>query len=206
MNVFLHGFATTPDIWPAGGPELHFDDLDREAERMGKGMVRGTRVVGWSMGGMIAQLIAAKFPDKVSELVLVSTTPKFIASDDFAFGLPLVLLRRLEQRIKREGIKAFHSLVVPDGHLAGLADLNLEQAENELKSLELADLRPNLRKIGVPTLIIHGEKDEICLPGAALYMNREIAGCRLVVIPGVGHAPMIEAPARFAEALCPTKN
>ncbi len=205
-DVFLHGFGTTPEIWPDGGPELHFDDLEREADRIGTGMGYEVRLIGWSMGGMVAQLVAAKYPEKVSELVLVSTTPKFIASPDFAFGLPLALLRRLEQRIKREGIKAFHSLVFPDGHSAGLADLTQELAEKELKALELADLRPNLSKIGVPTLIIHGDKDEICLPGAAIYMYRAIPGSRLIMLPGVGHAPMVEAPAEFQEVLCRTKS
>ncbi|MBN3033739.1 MAG: alpha/beta fold hydrolase [Candidatus Saganbacteria bacterium] len=207
MDLFLHGFGATPELWPEGGPQLHFDDLEREAEKIGRGIRRGRRmrVVGWSMGGMVAQLIAAKYPEKVSELVLISTAPKFIASDDFPYGLPMVLLKRLEQRIKREGIKAFHSLVFPGGHEAGLADLTVAEAEKELKALEKVDLRQNLSKIKAPTLIIHGERDEICLPGAAAYMNQAIAGSELVMLPGVGHAPMVEAPERFKEALCSTK-
>lgn len=206
MDLYLHGFATTPGIWPDGGPELHFDDLEREADRIGRGLGRGMRVIGWSMGGMVAQLIAAKYPEKIEQLVLVSTTPKFIASEEFPAGLPLALLRRLEQRIRREGIKAFHSLVFPDGHTAGLADLALEQAEKELATLEMVDLRLNMGKIKASTLIIHGDKDEICPPGAAIYMYRAIPGSQLVMLPGIGHAPMVEAPGQFAEALCRTKS
>jgi pimeloyl-[acyl-carrier protein] methyl ester esterase len=181
-TVFLHGFATTPEIWPAGGPQLHFDDLEREADRVGKAMGRGTRVVGWSMGGLVAQLIAAKYPEKVDRLVLVSTTPKFIAGDDFPAGLRSVLLKRLEKRIRQEGLKAFHSLVFPDGHSVGLANLSIDQAEKELAALEKADLRGNLAKIKAPTLIIHGDKDEICPPGAAIYMYRAIPGSQLVML------------------------
>jgi pimeloyl-ACP methyl ester carboxylesterase len=192
-DLFLHGFATTPALWPGGGPELHFDDLEREAKRVASGIGgKGTRLIGWSMGGMVALIIAAKYPAKVRELVLVSTTPKFIAADDFPFGLPLVLLRRLEKRIKTEGIKAFHSLVFPDGHSAGLADLTVEQALRELAALEKVDLRPLLGSIKAPTLIIHGDSDEICLPGAAKYLNANIPGSRLVMLPGSKHAPLSE--------------
>jgi pimeloyl-[acyl-carrier protein] methyl ester esterase len=206
MNVFLHGFGTTPEIWPEGGPQLHFDDLEREADRIGQGMARDTRLIGWSMGGMIAQLIATKYPEKVERLVLISTTPKFLASDDFPSGLPLALLRRLEKRIRREGIKAFHSLVFPVGHSFGLADLSVDQAERELAALGKVDLRGILGSIKAPTLIIHGDRDEICLPGAAIYMYEAIAGSELVMLKGVGHAPMVEAPDKLKEALCPTKN
>lgn len=200
--VFLHGFATTPEIWPGGGPHLHFDDFEREAERVGKGLGNRTNLVGWSMGGMVALLVAARYPEKVEKLVLVSTTPKFIATDDFPAGLPLALLRRLEKRIKAEGIRAFHSLVFPDGHSTGLADLTIDQALKELAALEQVDLRGLLSSVKAPTLIIHGDKDEICLPGAAQYMSEAIAGSELVLMAEVGHAPLIETPERFNELLC----
>jgi pimeloyl-[acyl-carrier protein] methyl ester esterase len=206
MDLYLHGFGTTPEIWPEGGPQLYFDDLEREADRVGREMGRGTRIVGWSMGGMVAQLIAAKYPEKVEQLVLVSTTPKFIASDDFPFGLPAAALKRLGQRIQREGMQAFHSIIFPDGHSIGLANLSIERAEKELAALGKADFRDILGKIKAPALIIHGDKDEICPPGAAIYMYRAIPGSQLVMLEGVGHAPMIEAPERFKEALCRTKS
>jgi pimeloyl-[acyl-carrier protein] methyl ester esterase len=217
MNVFLHGFGTTPEIWDevwkprssfAGfqTPNLSFDNLEREAERVGRGMGYGVRVIGWSMGGMVAQLIAAKYPEKVEQLVLVSTTPKFIASNDFPAGLPPVLLKRLEKRIRQEGLKAFHALVFPDGHSVGLANLTVEQAELELAALEKVDFRAVLGQIKAPTLIIHGDKDEICPLGAAIYMYGAIPGSQLVMLEGVGHAPMIEAPDRFKEALCRTNS
>jgi pimeloyl-[acyl-carrier protein] methyl ester esterase len=206
MDIFLHGFGTTPEIWPGGGPQLYFDNLEREADRIGQGMARDVRVIGWSMGGMVAQLIAAKYPEKVERLVLISTTPKFIATDDFPCGLPAAALKRLGQRIQREGMKAFHSLVFPDGHRLGLANLAIDQAERELAALGKTDFRAIIASIKAPTLIIHGDRDEICPPGAALYMNRAIAGSRLLLLKGVGHAPMIEAPGRFKEALCRTNN
>lgn len=188
MKIFLHGFATTPEIWPEGGPRLAFDDLEREAESVGRSLGQKVELIGWSMGGMVAMMVAARYPEKVSKLVLVSTTPKFVASPDFPHGLPLALLRSLRKRIRKEGTKAFHSLVFKDGKKVGLADLTVEQAERELAELEKADLRPLLDKIRIPTLIIHGDKDEICLPSAAVYMKERIGNSELVMLEGVGHA------------------
>jgi pimeloyl-[acyl-carrier protein] methyl ester esterase len=141
---------------------------------------------------MVAMLVAARFPEAVSRLVLVSTTPKFVASDDFPAGLPLVLLRRLEKRIKIEGITAFHRLVFPGGQQTGLADLSIDRALQELAALEKVDLRPLLPLIKAPTVIIHGDRDEICLPAAAEYLQKNIRGSELVLLPAVGHAPLAE--------------
>ncbi|MCU0640496.1 MAG: alpha/beta hydrolase [Candidatus Margulisbacteria bacterium] len=197
MEVFLHGFATTPEIWPDGGPQLKFDDLHREAERVGRQLETGTTLIGWSMGGMIAMLVAGKFPEKIKDLVLVSTTPKFLSSPDFPAGISPVLLKRLEKRIRTEGTKAFHALIFKDGQPVGVAHLSFEQAREELTELARADLRSELARIKAPTLIIHGDRDEICLPAAAQYLHANIRKSELVILPGIGHAPLIEAPAKI---------
>jgi pimeloyl-[acyl-carrier protein] methyl ester esterase len=196
-KIWLHGFATTPEIWSAGGPPLNFDDLDREADKVAKSVSQGDILIGWSMGGMVAIKAAVLAQEKLKALVLVSTTPKFLRSSDFAAGLPPVLIKRLEKKIETEGTKAFHDLIFKNGHAIGLAHLPIEQAERELAELTRVDLRSELQKIKSPTLIIHGDCDEICLPAAAKYMHEKIAGSELVMLKGVGHAPMVEAPELF---------
>lgn len=195
--MFLHGFATTPEIWPDSGPKLSFEDIDREAKRLNGTLEEEIVMIGWSMGGMIAMKIAAMAPEKIGALILVSTTPKFIKSSDFPYGISPALLRKLMKKIKTEGISAFHALVFKNGTNAGLARLTPEQAERELVELAKVDLRNLLPGIKIPTLIIHGDRDEICLPAAAKYMNEKIAGSELVMLKGVGHAPMVEVPELF---------
>ena len=204
-TVYLHGFATSPSIWhavlrkpaPIGSgrfPELSFGNIKEEAKRIGRELGEGIALIGWSMGGMIAIKIAADFPKKIKSLVLVSTTPKFIGAP---CGAPLALLRRLEKRIKAEGAKAFHLLAF-SREIEGLAHPSTEQALQELKELEKIDLRKELLKIKAATLIIHGNKDEICLPAAAEYMRAKIRNSRLEILSGVKHAPMFEAPEVFS--------
>jgi pimeloyl-[acyl-carrier protein] methyl ester esterase len=202
--LYLHGFATGPKIWegqPEGEtPAISFENCDQTAKAIGEGVGKGQRIliVGWSMGGMIALQLAAEYPEKVKALVLVSTTPKFIQSNDWQHGLPTAILRRLQKRIKIEGIRAFHSLIFDlSKENPGLADLSVEQAEKELAELEKIDLRGLLPEIKQPTLIIHGDQDHICLPGAGAYLHENIPQSKLVVFPGIKHVPFLEAPDLF---------
>ena len=201
QKVFLHGFATNPDIWHHQrvdfAPELDFENIPAEAKRVAELITQDSILIGWSMGGLVAIELAVLAGAKLKALVLVSTTPKFVRSADFPEGLPLALLRRMEKRIEREGAAAFHSLVFKNGETVGLEHLPPKRAERELAELARLDLRPALKQITVPTLIIHGDRDEICLPAAAKFMSLEVGGCELEIISGVGHAPMIEAADQF---------
>jgi pimeloyl-[acyl-carrier protein] methyl ester esterase len=204
-TVFLHGFATGPEIWgsrsPGTVPELSFHDLAAEAARLVEIMSTGTVLVGWSMGGMLALKIVELAPEKVKGLVLVSTTPKFLRSADWPFGLPPALLKKLTRDISRRGTAAFHDLVFRQDPAVGAKQLPLERVNSELNELDRVDLRSGLARIKVPTLIMHGTADEICLPAAAEYFHNEIKGSRLIMFPGAGHALMLEAKDKFNAAL-----
>jgi pimeloyl-ACP methyl ester carboxylesterase len=111
----------------------------------------------------------------------------------------------LEKRLKThhaQGIDFFYSLlsdaalpreyfVHPPEHLTF----------HLLRELEKVDLRPQLSKIYVQTLLLHGSADRICLPSASRYMHEQIASSQLKILGGVGHAPFLERPAEFNAAL-----
>lgn len=192
--MFLHGFGTNPRIWKEFSegekPQLEFSGLFQKAEEIGQGQGKGI-VIGWSMGGMLALLLAAKFPDKVKELVLISTTPRFLGAP---CGISPAVLHKLRKQIRKEGISAFHKLITEDLSHPGLENISIERAERELDELAGMDLCDLLPLIEAPTLIIHGDKDAICLPAAAEYLHSKIKNSKLVILPGTGHAPMLEAP------------
>jgi pimeloyl-ACP methyl ester carboxylesterase len=58
-----------------------------------------------------------------------------------------------------------------------------------------------LPSITVPTLVVVGEDDQLTPPEVAEHMAALIPQARLVVIPGTGHLPPIEAPAAVIEAV-----
>jgi pimeloyl-ACP methyl ester carboxylesterase len=63
------------------------------------------------------------------------------------------------------------------------------------------DVRDVLARIGVPTLVVHGELDVRAPRAVAEGLREAIPGARLVVLPGVGHVCNVEAPAAFTRAV-----
>ncbi|HEY6278998.1 MAG TPA: alpha/beta hydrolase [Streptosporangiaceae bacterium] len=76
------------------------------------------------------------------------------------------------------------------------ADLAAGQAW-ESGLFQSVDLRPLAARISSPTLIVAGELDMLCGPVQAHPLAAAIAGSQLVVIPGCGHIPSIEAPQEY---------
>jgi pimeloyl-[acyl-carrier protein] methyl ester esterase len=172
-------------------------------------------LIGWSMGAQLALQLCRQAPEKISGLVLVAGTPLFCSAGDFCHGLPRAEARSMELRIKRNLQKAsseFFSLMFAPGELsrgdlgkvaanrvARLPDVNI--ATESLHELIHADLRELLPAIEIPTLVIHGSEDRICLPGASQYMADRLPDAELLSFEGIGHAPFISSAERFNSAL-----
>lgn len=169
-------------------------------------------IIGWSLGGQLALRIAVEKPEWVKSLVLVSTTPKFISDKEFPYGHPVAAIRKLAQDIRQhlaEGIHGFYLQLFSDTERKNKAfDLAYEILEQcvlpseaaalaGLELLKVTDLRPDLEKVKVPTLIIHGCEDTICPPGAAEYMAKRIPEARLEWLEHAGHVPHLTHPEEF---------
>jgi pimeloyl-[acyl-carrier protein] methyl ester esterase len=70
-----------------------------------------------------------------------------------------------------------------------------------LRLLGETDLRSLLPAVDVPTLIMGGDLDAICLPPASDYMARMIPESRQVVFAGCGHAPFLTRCTEFNDAI-----
>jgi 3-oxoadipate enol-lactonase len=171
--------------------------------------VRRTHFVGISMGGMIAQVLARKYPERIAKLVLCDT----VASVSPEMG------PTWEERIQ----------AAQTGGMEALADQTLERwlsREFRQKRPEIADRIRNmilqtsvagytgccraistfdffdeLTGIGAPTLIITGEKDEHAPVSVAESIQERIAGSNLAVMPGALHLSNIEAADLFNSRL-----
>jgi pimeloyl-ACP methyl ester carboxylesterase len=159
-------------------------------------------VVGVSMGGMIAQTMAARRPDRVLSLAsMLSNTGARWSGQPLPTLYPLLLRRPPRDRAGyvQHGIDLFHKIGSPgfprdDGQLREIAERSYDRGLNPAGSLrQLAaivasgDRTPLLRTITVPTVVVHGTKDKLVPVSGGRATAKAIPGARLVLIEGMGH-------------------
>jgi pimeloyl-[acyl-carrier protein] methyl ester esterase len=169
------------------------------------------------MGGQVALETCGRLTERLAGLVLISTTPRFTASEDFPWGLAPVEVQGMALKLRRNARRAlegFMGRLFAAGELADpalaaevqalLDDLPVPDTGVALESLDAlaeADQRPLLPPIGLPTLVINGEYDRICLPGASDYLVQRIRCSSRQVFPGCGHAPFLTRSREFDACL-----
>lgn len=141
-------------------------------------------LIGHSMGGQIAIELTSERPDLVRSLILVN-----------AAGMPFRLDPRPHVRaVPRPpyGGIGIARVLVPDFFRAGPASVAVASAR-----VVRGDMRDRMHAIRVPTLLVWGENDPLVPLTYGQAMQREIAGSRLVVIPGAAHVAMWDRPREF---------
>lgn len=163
--------------------------------------------VGWSMGvSILLKLFQQPLP-LIDSCIFISGTPSFVTRDDYPCGVPRTVVQRLHRQVSRNypaGLENFYSLLFTEEERRALQDsagyalvVNSRHAPAQAAALEsleclaAEDLRPSLAHITVPTLLIHGSDDRVCVPAAARYMQEHIRGSRLLNLQGAGHVPFL---------------
>ena len=173
---------------------------------------RAFTLVGHSMGGAVAIAYAATFPQRVDRLVLVdvagvlhrSVYAEFLArvAAQRAVGLDSPwydsMVRAIQQKVEELPLRG--DLVL---ERAGVRQRILRGDPNAIAAFALVehDFTEDLRQIIAPTLVIWGGEDTIAPQRTGQAIAATIPLARLVVLEGLGHAPMVEAPTRFNPVL-----
>lgn len=167
-------------------------------------------LLGWSMGGQVALALSPRLPQRISQLLLINSTPRFCAAPDWEGGLPEVQVRALARDLRKNYLLAMnnffalqfageelprerHRQIVAFAVRAG----RLPEPEVALAALETlrgADQREQLTAIAVPVLVMHGELDRIVPPAAGRYLAAQLPQARAVFLPDLGHAPFLSRP------------
>jgi 3-oxoadipate enol-lactonase len=191
------------------GIELVTDDALALLDTLGAGRVH---LGGLSMGGFVALRIAARHPERVRSLTLLETS----AEPEPRENVPKYTL--LAWLAKHVGLGLVADRVMPI--MFGRSTLTLpERAELRARWQKrlVANRRTIVRavngviaregvehllpKIVAPTLIVVGDEDVATTVERARFLERGIAGARLVIVPLAGHSSTVEAPREVNAAL-----
>jgi malonyl-CoA O-methyltransferase len=228
--VLLHGWALHGGMW---GPWI--DELSRRArlhlvDLPGHGRSRwpegtstlrdmaravsphvpdGAAVLGWSLGGMVALELARSRLGDLAALVLIATTPCFLARNDWPAGMNIGVLDGFAAGLAGDYRRTLSNFLA----LQTWGDENASQALRSLRAnldshgepdpqaltaglgiLRTADLRDALASITVPSLVIAGEHDRITPVAAGRELASRLPTARFVEVPKAGHAPFLSHP------------
>jgi 3-oxoadipate enol-lactonase len=179
-----------------------FDDMD----------IGAAHVLGASLGGMIAQDLAARHAERVDKLVLACTTPGW----PFAYPMPSATVRLIAasrrtprdvaaRRLVENALSAVTVEQRPDlveeilARQRSAAGQATWQGQAAAGARYVGGLRQ--RDIRARTLILHGEADRVVDPRNARLLAARIPRSRLVTFPGLGHLFFWEDPVGFADAV-----
>jgi len=196
---------------PAAAPPLTFDDLVSDAARVLKSVGRPAHVLGLSMGGLVAQALAARWPGSVRSLVLVACRPGDAPVLPGERGE--AFLRDRLGPIERGGTAALaESLVAalagPAASPAALAALRASilrlRAPDYVAVLRArSQMAPvaDPASLRLPVLVLGGEADRLAPPEQMRALAAAIPGAALHLFPGVGHLVNLEAPEALQAAV-----
>lgn len=180
-------------------------------------------LVGASMGGFVAQAVAIRAPHRLRSLTLMMTSTGSRRVGRPAPRLVRHLLRRRVVRTREEAMAAavdvFRTIGSPgyerdEEYLQRQAGVSYDRAYDPagyLRQLAACLTQPDrtaaLRRLDVPTLVVHGLHDPLVSPTGGLALARTIPGARFVGYAGMGHdlpralwLPLVEEIARVGAA------
>ena len=179
--------------------------------------LESAHVLGVSMGGMIAQLVAATAPGRVRSLSLVMTTSG-------ARNLPGPSFKTRAAMLSRPHGRDFEALVEhamgiwkiigspgypPDpAALRARVELSIRRAyypqglARQLAAVMASgDRSPILQRISAPTLVVHGRADPLVPVACGVDLARKIRGARLDIIDGMGHDMPVPLVPKLADLI-----
>lgn len=206
--------AGTPNLWLTYiksllrwriKPPYTLDDMAEDARGVLRALgVAKAHVVGTSMGGMVGQIMAAKYPDRILSLTSIMSTSGRRGLPGPTREARAVMMRAprntrdieavIEHTANIYRVIGSPAYPTPEKQLrdqiarAIRRNVNGAGIVRQMVAVTAAgDLGPRLNTIRVPTLVIHGAADPLVPLACGIDTARQIPGARLEIIEGMGH-------------------
>lgn len=187
---------------------------DAQAQRLHelltfKGMADGIHIGGNSMGGSISVAYAAMYPESVKSLWLLDSAGFWSAGlyDKYKNATPdnnPLVIHNTQDYFQLFDLVMFDPPYIPKSVQAVFAQNSINNQALHSRILEqivMDDVEARAEVIAeynIPTLIVWGDKDAVLKPKTADLMQAIIPQANVIIMPDVGHVPMIEAVKKTA--------
>ena len=230
--TLLHGWGLNGAVWNgirdalAQRYTLHIVDLPGHglsdgtniatitemADAVATAMPPRSHLLGWSLGGLVAQDLARRHAEHIDKLVLVATTPSFLQRDDWPHAVQPAVLADFGRRLAnnyaatikrflalqvlstpniRDAVNTLHQAITSRGapNLAALAAA--------LDILRTTDLRLHAATLSQAALVIQGDHDALTPEPAAGWLAQRMPNAHYAMIPHAAHAPFMSHREEF---------
>ncbi|WMY95403.1 MAG: pimeloyl-ACP methyl ester esterase BioH [Arsenophonus sp.] len=234
--VLLHGWGLNSEVWrtivkvefsanfcfhfvdlPGYGRNHMFPPLSLEeiTETIWKQAPKDSIWLGWSLGGLIASMIALKHPKEISGLITVASSPCFVQKNNWP-GIKSIILQNFEQQLRlnfNSTIERFLELQILDTNSVD-EDINLLKIlilkqplpssavlKKGLNILQKTDLRKSLLTFKGPFLRIYGDLDTLVPKKISSIIDKWLPKSSSIIMKNAAHAPFISHPYNFVKLL-----
>ena len=233
----IHGWGMNRSVWQTIAPQLeavfnlHFLDLPGYGEscdrypneyslaniskQIAGDIEKPGIVIGWSLGGLVAQYIAINFPNKIKQLICLASTPKFQACETW-HGIKPEVLTLFQQQLSNDYQKTIERFLAIQTMGSDSARQDVKQLKDLLAQypspseavlaagltiLAETDLRTEIKRIQIPTLRLYGKLDSL-VPSKAIDEIAQLQPeANQFIFNKASHAPFISHPTEFSQAL-----
>ncbi|MEU3885733.1 4-carboxymuconolactone decarboxylase [Streptomyces sp. NPDC029041] len=162
---------------------------------------------GCALGGAVGIELALRHPEPLASLALIAASPRFGTADEFRQRGVIVrtngldpIARTAPERWFTGGFAAAQPAITEWAvQMVRTTDPGCYIASCE--ALASFDVRPELGRVGVPTLVLVGSDDQVTGPAEARTLVAGIPDARLAVVPGASHLVPVEQPAAVTDLL-----
>jgi pimeloyl-[acyl-carrier protein] methyl ester esterase len=218
--IFFHGWGASGRVWERQAaafgdrmtvltPTVPVWEVSWFTEFLEKMPLRKCLLVGWSLGGMLLlEALIGLTGTPPGGLVLVGVAPVFTRQRDYPWGQPPAVVRAMRRGLTKNPPQVLaefaeqclapgEAALVPQARAAFAAPADPGNLAAGLDYLLHRDLRPLLPRLPAGVVVIQGQEDRIAPPAQGRFLQEQLAGARLILLPGAGHLPFLTQAAAF---------